>query len=46
MEMRKQVRAYFSKIAEKIHEDSIKENILRIKTEIIASVRIADAIIS
>jgi nucleotide-binding universal stress UspA family protein len=46
MEMRKQVQAYFSKIAEKIHEDSIKENILRIKTEIIASVRIADAIIS
>jgi len=46
MEMRKQVRAYFSKIAEKIHEDSNKENILRIKTEIIASVRIADAIVS
>jgi nucleotide-binding universal stress UspA family protein len=46
MEMRKQVQPYFSKIAEKIHEDSIKENILRIKTEIIASVRIADAIIS
>ena len=46
MEMRKQVQAYFSKIAEKIHEDSIKENSLRIKTEIIASVRIADAIIS
>ena len=46
MEMRKQVQAYFSKIAEKIHEDSIKENILRIKTEIIASVRTADAIVS
>ena len=46
MEMRKQAQAYFSKIAEKIHEDSNKENILRIKTEIIASVRIADAIVS
>ena len=46
MEMRKQVQAYFSKIAEKIHEDSFKENIRRIRTEIIASDRIANAIIS
>ena len=46
MEMRKQAQAHFNKIAEKIHEDSNKENILRIKTEIIASVRIADAIVS
>ena len=45
MEMRKQVQAYFSKIAEKIHEDSFKENIRRIRTEIIASDRIANAII-
>jgi nucleotide-binding universal stress UspA family protein len=46
MEMRKQTQAHFNKIAEKIHEDSNKENILRMKTEIIASVRIADAIVS
>jgi nucleotide-binding universal stress UspA family protein len=47
MEMRKQAKAHFNKIAEKIHEDnSNKEIILRMKTEIIASVRIADAIVS
>ena len=46
MEMRKQAHAHFNKIAEKIHEDNNKENILRMKTEIIASVRIADAIVS
>jgi nucleotide-binding universal stress UspA family protein len=47
IEMRKQAQAYFVKITEKIHkEDSNKENSLRIRTEIIASVRIADAIVS
>ena len=46
MEMRKQAQAHFNKIAEKIHEDSNKENILRLKTEIIASIRTADAIVS
>jgi nucleotide-binding universal stress UspA family protein len=47
IEMRKQAQAYFIKITEKIHkEDSNKENSLRIRTEIIASVRIADAIVS
>ena len=48
IEMRKQAQAYFVKITEKIHEQdsSNKENSLRIRTEIIASVRIADAIIS
>ena len=46
MEMRKQAQAHFNKIAEKIHEGSNKENILRMKTEIIASIRIADAIVS
>ena len=45
--MRKEAQAYFVKITEKIHEeDSKKENSLRIRTEIIASVRIADAIVS
>ena len=48
IEMRKQAQAYFVKITEKIHEQdsSNKENSLRIRTEIIASVRIADAIVS
>jgi nucleotide-binding universal stress UspA family protein len=47
IEMRKQAQDYFVKITEKIHkEDSNKENSLRIRTEIIASVRIADAIVS
>jgi nucleotide-binding universal stress UspA family protein len=45
-EMRKQAQAHLNMIAEKIHEDSNKENILRMKTEIIASVSIADAIVS
>jgi len=44
--MRKQAQAHLNMIAEKIHEDSNKENILRMKTEIIASVSIADAIVS
>ena len=45
--MRKEAQAYFVKITEKIREqDSNKENSLRIRTEIIASVRIADAIVS
>jgi nucleotide-binding universal stress UspA family protein len=46
--MKKQAQAYFVKITEKLHdnEDRNKENILRIKTEIIASLRIADALVS
>ena len=44
--MKEEAQAHFIKIIEKIHENSDKENILRIKTEIVASVRIADAIIS
>jgi nucleotide-binding universal stress UspA family protein len=45
--MRKEAQAYFIKITEKIHEEDIKkEKSLRIRTEIIASVRIADAIVS
>ncbi|HYX56217.1 MAG TPA: universal stress protein [Nitrososphaeraceae archaeon] len=48
IEMRKQAQAYFVKITEKIHEQdsSNKENSLRIRTEVIASVRTADAIVS
>jgi nucleotide-binding universal stress UspA family protein len=44
--MKEEAQARFIKIMEKIHENSDKENILRIKTEIVASIRIADAIIS
>ena len=46
MEKRKQAQAHFNKIAEKIHDDINKEGIVRMKTEIIASIRIADAIVS
>jgi nucleotide-binding universal stress UspA family protein len=48
IEMKKQAQAYFIKITEKLHdnENRNKENILRIKTEIIASLRIADALVS
>ncbi|HZI70652.1 MAG TPA: universal stress protein [Nitrososphaeraceae archaeon] len=44
--MKEQAQAYFVKITEKIHEDRNKENVLRIKTEIVASVKPADAIVS
>jgi nucleotide-binding universal stress UspA family protein len=45
--MKEQAQSNFIKITEKIHEDnSNKENVLRIKTEIVASVRDADAIVS
>jgi nucleotide-binding universal stress UspA family protein len=45
--MKEQAQSNFIKITEKIHEDnSNKENVLRIKTEIVASIRVADAIIS
>ena len=45
--MKEQAQSNFIKITDKIHEDnSNKENVLRIKTEIVASVRAADAIVS
>ena len=45
--IKEQAQFNFIKITEKIHEDnSNKENVLRIKTEIVASVRSADAIVS
>jgi nucleotide-binding universal stress UspA family protein len=46
--MKKEAEANFAKMIEKIHENTdykIREN-LQIKTDIIASVRIADAIVS
>jgi nucleotide-binding universal stress UspA family protein len=45
--MKQQAQSNFVKISEKIHQsDSNKENVLRIKTEIVASIRVADAILS
>jgi nucleotide-binding universal stress UspA family protein len=49
IEMRKQAEANFVKIIEKIHENSChnrNESSLKIRTDIIASVRIADAIVN
>jgi nucleotide-binding universal stress UspA family protein len=49
IELRKQAEANFVKIIEKIHENSdinSNKSALKIRTDIIASVRIADAIVS
>ena len=49
IEMRKQAEANFVKIIEKIHENSYNnrnKNALKIRTDVIASVRIADAIVN
>ena len=49
IEMRKQAEANFVKIIEKIHENGYhnrNESSLKIRTDIIASVRIADAIVN
>jgi nucleotide-binding universal stress UspA family protein len=48
IEMRKQAKANFVKIIEKIHENSYNRNksALKIRPDIIASVRIADAVVN
>ena len=48
IEMKKEAEASFAKMIEKIHQSADKRNeeTLQIKTDIIASVRIADAIVS
>jgi len=46
MQLKKQAQAYLTELSEKIHKDSNKDDIVRVKTEIIASIRIADAIVS
>jgi nucleotide-binding universal stress UspA family protein len=46
IEMKKRTQSSLVKITEKIHEESDKQNILRMKTEIVASSRIADAIVN
>jgi nucleotide-binding universal stress UspA family protein len=48
IEMKKEAEASFAKMIEKIHQSADKRNkdTLQIKTDIVASVRIADAIVS
>jgi nucleotide-binding universal stress UspA family protein len=49
IEMKKEAEASFAKIIEKIHEtenNNNKDRTLQIKTDIIASIRIADAIVN
>ncbi|HEX2305900.1 MAG TPA: universal stress protein [Nitrososphaeraceae archaeon] len=47
IQMKKDAQTYLiEKISDKIHKESRMEKTIRIKTEIIASIRIADAIVS
>jgi glycine betaine transporter len=46
IQFKKQAESYLSKISEKIYTQRDTEDIIRFKTEIIASLRIADAIVS
>jgi nucleotide-binding universal stress UspA family protein len=43
---KKQAESYLGKISEKIYKHSDSEGIVKIKTEIIASIKISDAIVS
>ena len=43
--LKKQAQAYLSKISEKIHKHGETENIVKVKTEIIASIKVAAAIV-
>lgn len=43
---KEQAEDYLSKVSEEIYKDSNDDDIVRLKTEIIASLRIADAIVS
>jgi nucleotide-binding universal stress UspA family protein len=45
IDFKKQAQAYLTKISEKIHKQSDTENIVKVKTEIVASLKIADAIV-
>jgi nucleotide-binding universal stress UspA family protein len=45
IDFKKQAQAYLIKISEKIHKHSDTENIVKVKTEIVASLKIADAIV-
>jgi len=45
IDFKKQAQAYLTKISEKIYKHSDTENIVKVKTEIVASLKIADAIV-
>ena len=45
IDFKKQAQAYLTKILEKIHKHGETENIVKVKTEIIASIKIAAAIV-
>jgi nucleotide-binding universal stress UspA family protein len=46
VQLKKDAQSYLVKVSEKIQKESSKAKTIRIKTEIIASIRIADAIVS
>lgn len=46
IDFKKQAQVYLTEILEKIHEHSNTENIIRVKTDIIASNKISDAIVN
>ena len=45
IDFKQQAQAYLTKISEKIYKHSDTENIVKVKTEIVASLKIADAIV-
>ena len=45
IDLKKQAQAYLTNILEKIHKQGETENIVKVKTEIIASIKIAAAIV-
>jgi nucleotide-binding universal stress UspA family protein len=45
IDFKRQAQAYLTKISEKMHKHSDTEDIVKVKTEIIASIKIADAIV-
>ena len=46
IDFKKQAEAYLAKILEKIHKEGEADNIVKVKTEIIASIKIAGAIVN
>jgi nucleotide-binding universal stress UspA family protein len=45
IEFKKQAQAYLTKILEKIHKHGETENIVKVKTEVMSSIKIAPAIV-
>ena len=46
IDFKKQAEAYLTKVLEKIHKEGEADNIVKVKTEIIASIKIAGAIVN